>query len=299
MKQELYLNKVHKWNEIWNEIRHWIEHSPHSAFGRAGAPTHAALPTKVALGEWGDENERVKITPIGDKRLIVTYTKVGRDPRASRGRAVCPKPPLTWTTRIDFKRAKNSIYTCVEVSANHADVEIKTPRIIAILKKRFGDMNPSVGHGRGTKCTAEALLRREPCQRQPRSGAQAVAPCVPAVGRDDPIAPSLTKDDLKAAVSEIKSHIDSKASSLYEASDVELKPSFMATALGVSEKQMRRYLKDDDWKKEYGFPGTFIKPQSFIKWADPIRNNRALAKAARTRAKNKLPRAPGHRKSDY
>ena len=266
MKQELYLNKVHKWNEIWNEIRQWIEHSPHSNIKN--------LPTKVARGEWGDENERVKITPVGDKRLIVTYTKVGR---------VCPKPPLTWTTRIDFKRAKNSIYTCVEVSADRADVEIKTPRIIAILKKRFGDMNPKVGRDD----PIAPLVGGDP--RAPRGRA-----VVPPTADD-----RATKADLKAAVSEIKSHIDSKASSMYEHSDVKLSVSYMASALGYSERQMRRKLEDEVWKKKVAFPGAFLTHESFADWAKPFRKSRVLSKGARDNLKNQFRGAKGKRKTDW
>ena len=105
--------------------------------------------------------------------------------------------------------------------------------------------------------------------------------------------------DLQDAVSELKSHIDSRASVIYEISNTELKPAFMATALGVSEKQMRRYLKDDVWKKKVGFPSAFITPESFTKWAYPIRNSRALAKAARDREKNAFKGARGKRKTDW
>lgn len=123
MKTELYLNLKTSWYEIWETVRTWLTKSPHSQFGTA-----VALPNKLANGthNWSAADERMKCVQITDV-LTITYEK-------SR-KGIC------WTTTLYFKRAKRSIYSHVTVEASQSDAAIKPPRIVPMLKRRFGQMN--------------------------------------------------------------------------------------------------------------------------------------------------------------
>ena len=123
MKTELYLNLTTSWYEIWETVRTWLTKSPHSQFG-----TVVALPNNLANGTYkrsvADEHLKcVQITNV----LTITYEK--------------SRNGISWTTTLYFKRAKRSIYSHVTVEASQSDAAIKPPRIVPMLKRRFGQMN--------------------------------------------------------------------------------------------------------------------------------------------------------------
>lgn len=123
MKTELYLNLKTSWYEVWETVRLWLVKSPHSQFGATDL-----LPNKIENGthEWQYENERLKVIQI-NKVLTIAYVKTVDE--------------IVWKTDIYLKRATRSIYTRVIVEASEDGVEIKTPRIVATLKKRFTKMS--------------------------------------------------------------------------------------------------------------------------------------------------------------
>lgn len=123
MKTELYLNLTTSWYEIWETVRTWLTKSPHSQFG-----TVVALPNKFANGsyKWSVTGEQLKAVQITNV-LTIAYEK------SSEG--------VVWTTTLYFKRAKRSIYSQVTVEASQSDAAIKPPRIVPMLKHRFGRMN--------------------------------------------------------------------------------------------------------------------------------------------------------------
>ena len=123
MKTELYLNLTTSWYEIWETVRTWLTKSPHSQFG-----TVVALPNKIANGayKWSVADEQLKAIQITNV-LTITYEK--------------SREGVDWTTTLYFKRAKRSIYSHVTVEASQSDAAIKPPRIVPMLKRRFGLMN--------------------------------------------------------------------------------------------------------------------------------------------------------------
>ena len=123
LKTELYLNLTTSWYEIWETVRTWLTKSPHSQFGRV-----VALPNKIANGsyKWSATDEQLKAVQITNV-LTITYEK--------------SREGVDWTTTLYFKRAKRSIYSHLTVEASQSDVTVKPPRIVPMLKRRFGQMN--------------------------------------------------------------------------------------------------------------------------------------------------------------
>ena len=152
LESKLYLNLRTSWYEIWETVRTWLTKSPHSQFG-----TVVALPNKLANGTYkrsaGDE--RIKCVQITDV-LTITYVK-------SR-KGIC------WTTTLYFKRAKRSIYSHVTVEASQSDAAIKPPRIVPMLKRRFGQMNePKKPNPRQLAVDVLRKALKEPDGRMPKA----------------------------------------------------------------------------------------------------------------------------------
>jgi len=128
MNTELYLNPRTKWVQLWEAFRIWIVRSPHVTPDAA-----KALPAKIKSGpsdfKWKDN--RVKAILL-EKVLDLTYSSV--------------RDGINWTTHVRFKRASRSIYTCVTVAHEPASalVDVKPPKIVDILKSRFGNMTERI-----------------------------------------------------------------------------------------------------------------------------------------------------------
>lgn len=151
MKTELYLNLKTSWYEIWETVRTWLTKSPHSQFGTV------ALPNKLANGthNWSVADERLKAVQITDV-LTITYEKSREDD--------------DWTTTLYFKRAKRSIYSRVTVEASQSDAVIKPPRIVPMLKRRFGQMNePKKANPRQLAVDVLRKVLKEPGGRTPKA----------------------------------------------------------------------------------------------------------------------------------